>query len=268
MNLSHLRTMLWLRWRLTRNQWRRSGGVNAALTLIFVLAGLALAVVGSVAGIAFGMLVLAPGPPRLTMVAFDLLVITFLGMWMVGLVTELQQSQFLDLGRFLHLPVALRDVFLLNYLASLLSFSMATILPLMFGLSLGLALGRGPAMLLLLPLVLSFFFMVTAWSHWLRGWMAALMVNKRRRQAVIMGISLVLVVVSQLPNLAMNVWSRGDQNRPARTAEQVARQRDLLAQREKRVEVLFAAAHGIVPLLWLPNGARGMAEGRVGPALW
>ena len=38
---------------------------------------------------------------------------------------------------------------------------------------------------LLLPLVLGFVFMVTAWTYCVRGWLAALMVNKRRRRAIV-----------------------------------------------------------------------------------
>ena len=268
MNLSHLRTMLWLRWRLSRNQWRRGGSLNAVLMLVVVVVGLALAAVGSIAGIAWGLIGLAPETPEATMLVFDGLVVGFLFMWTIGLVTELQRSELLDLTRFLHLPVALRDVFLLNYLASLLSFSMATILPVMLGLTLGLALGRGAAMLLLLPLVLGFFFMITAWTYWVRGWLAALMVNKRRRQAIVMGVTLAFILLSQLPNLAMNVWSHPGQHPPVQTPEAAAERAERLAKEGEQVAIIVRAVHQVVPLLWLPNGARGLAEGRVGPALW
>ena len=50
------------------------------------------------------------------------------------------------------------------------------------GLAAGLVVGRGPAMGLLVPLVLAFFFMITAWTYCLRGWLASLMVNQRRRR--------------------------------------------------------------------------------------
>ena len=44
MNWEQLKTILWLRWRLTRNQWARSGGVLGAI--IAVLAGLGAVVMG------------------------------------------------------------------------------------------------------------------------------------------------------------------------------------------------------------------------------
>ena len=85
-------------------------------------------------------------------------------------------------------------------------------LPAMLGLAAGLVLGSGPAMALLVPLVLAFVLMITAWTYCLRGWLAALMVNKRRRRAVIVGVTSVLLVQSllQLPNLLTNLWLRGE----------------------------------------------------------
>ena len=51
MNWIQLHAMLWLRWRLTRNQWSRSGQLNAVITLIAVGIGLCLAVAGGIGGI-------------------------------------------------------------------------------------------------------------------------------------------------------------------------------------------------------------------------
>ncbi len=266
--LSHLRTMLWLRWRLSRNQWRRGGALNAILMIVVVYAGLVLAAIGGVAGLAAGIFALPHARPEEILLLFDGLIAVFLFMWLVGLVTELQRSELFDLTRFLHLPVALRDVFLLNYLTSLLCFSMAAIVPVMIGLTLGLAVGCGPAMLLLLPLVLGFFFMITAWTYRLRGWLAALMINKRRRQAVIMGVTLVFILLFQLPNLIVNVWGGPGHTRPPRTAEEIEQWQAERQQSEGEMEAVFSAVHQVVPLLWLPNGAEGLAEGRVGPALW
>ena len=290
MNLSQLRTMLWLRWRLTRNQWRRHGALNAAIMIVFAYLALVVAVLGSIAGVAGGFFALSNTRPEDAMVVFDALIIAFLFMWLMGLFTELQQSQMLDLSHFLHLPVALRDVFLLNYAASLFSLSILTFLPAMLGLTLGLTLGRGPHMLLLLPLVIGFFFMITTWTHCLRGWLAALMINKRRRQAVIMGITFGFILIFQLPNFVMNAWIRYREKHPApvsaplppppplpKASDHLIQQRIEESQRieaerrigeEQRIEAAFDMAHRIVPPLWLPNGAWALSEGHVAPAIW
>ena len=267
LNLSHLRTLLWLRWSLTRNQWRRAGALNAAIMFVLVFVGLVVAILGTVAGLLGGMLALPYESPGTTMFVFDVLTVAFLFMWLMGLIAELQRSELLDLSRFLHLPVALRDVFLLNYLASLLCFSMVAVLPVMLGLSLGLALGYGPIMLLLIPLVLGFFFMITSWTYWLRGWLATLMINKRRRQAIIMGITFGMILLFQMPNLVMNVWLRPGHPRPNPSAEQQAGQAQHLLEKHERQEALVKTVHLAVPLLWLPGSAGALAEGQVWPAL-
>ena len=42
--------MLELRWRLTINQWRRGGQINAIIAALLAISGISLALVGSVAG--------------------------------------------------------------------------------------------------------------------------------------------------------------------------------------------------------------------------
>ena len=82
----------------------------------------------------------------------------------------------------------------------------------MMGLCVGLMIGAGPAMVLLVPLVLSFVFMVTAWTYCLRGWLAALMVNKRRRRAIIVWVTIVFVGLCQAaqPGLQLTLLPQAD----------------------------------------------------------
>ena len=155
MNGAQLQALLWLRWRLTYNQWRRGGKLGAAITLVVMAIGLILATVGGMVGLLGGALALAHASPDATRLSWDGLVVLFLSLWTIGLVTELQRSELIDLSRLLHLPVSLRGAFLVNYLASHVSFSLAMTLPAMLGLTAGLVLGRGLAMVLLFPLVLS-----------------------------------------------------------------------------------------------------------------
>jgi hypothetical protein len=108
---------------------------------------------------------------------------------MIGIATEIQRSETIDLARLLHLPVSLNEVFLINYLASHFTVSVIVVLPAMLGLAVGLAHDKGPEMLWLIPLALSFIFMITAWTYCLRGWLVSLMVNQRRRRAIIVGVT-------------------------------------------------------------------------------
>ena len=205
MNRSHLHTIVWLRWRLTRNQWSRGGPLNAVVTLIVMTAALVVGVAGGGIGILMGVMAFNKLAPLAMLGLFDALSLVFLFFWMIGLMSELQRSESVDISRMRHLPVKLKDIFLINYVASHLCVSIILFVPFMLGLALGLARGRGMVMLWLIPLILGFFFMITAWTYCLRGWLAALMVNKRRRRAVIMGVTLTFILLFQLPNLVINV---------------------------------------------------------------
>ena len=112
MNWAQLRGMLWLRWRLTRNQWRRGGQLNAAITLVagdpcpgpgrdrrLRRRG------GRRAGPGQGV---APGQYGRCGTAWSC---CFSSFGRSGLVMELQRSEILDLSRLLILPVSLRTCF-------------------------------------------------------------------------------------------------------------------------------------------------------------
>jgi ABC-2 type transport system permease protein len=181
----------------------------------------------------------------------------------------------LDLSRLLILPVSLRDVFLLNYLSSHFSASLGVMLPVMLGLALGLVLGSGLTMLLLLPLVFAFLFMVTAWTYCLRGWLASLMANKRRRRAILIAVPLAIALLGQLPSVVMNLWAHTRQTDSAPPPEgQEARAKELearvkaISQKNARDAEIARQVHRYVPLLWLPYGARGLAHGRAWPAVF
>ncbi len=201
MNLEHLRAILWLRWKMSANQWRKLGMVNAVITSAIVV----MALVGSI-GLFFATLVGGslfmlhdlPEPDEM-MYAWDIIVGLFLFVWMIGLVTELQRSELLSLDRMLHLPLSLSGAFVLNYATSLLSLPMMIFLPGMLGLSLACIIAYGPAMLPVLLLLASFMLFVTALTYQFRGWLATLMENKRRRKSIIVAVTLVFMIVVQAP---------------------------------------------------------------------
>jgi hypothetical protein len=152
------------------------------------------------------------------------------------------------------------------------------------------ACARGPAQLLLLPLLAAFLLMVTALTYQLQGWLAALMANPRRRNTVLLVATLVVVLLSQLPNL-LNVWQpwSAAQARLARqerqlaeqlaagalTAEQYAQRREQIQrehkeqnrQRGQQAEEVARVANLVLPPGWMAWGALGLAEGNVLPAL-
>ena len=266
MNWPQLKTILWLRWRLTRNQWAKSGGLGAVVAVVVAFAMVGIGAIGFFVGAIGGAYGLGHVEPMVIMLIWLGLTAAFLFFWLIGLINELQRSETIDLQRLMHLPVQLGQIFVVNYLASHLALSIVVIVPTMIGLGIGLTLSRGPAMLLLIPLGLSMVFMVTAWTYYLRGWLATLMSNPRRRRAVIMGLSFAIILLVQAPNLYFNVLRRHDSSSRSRAGETVEQRQAREADAQQKMDVLLTAEK-VVPPLWVPAGAKALAEGTVWPAL-
>ena len=125
-------------------------------------------------------------------------------------------------------------------------------------------------MVAMLPLVLGFVFMVTAWTYCLRGWLVTLMMNPRRRRAVIAGITFAFILLVQLPNFLGNVVFDRKHERP-KSSETVPSDEpgDSAATTRDKVVVggALLTAHKFVPFLWVGNGAMALASGSAWPAV-
>lgn len=267
MNREQLKTILWLRWRLMCNQWRRSGGLGAVIAALVGFGALMLAAgtfVGALLGAAFG---LGKVSPEVVMGIWAGVTIFFLFFWMIGLLTELQRSETIDLQKLMHLPVALGQMFVINFAVSHFTLSIVLLVPAMFGLAIGLMIARGPEMILLIPLALSMVLMVTAWTYCLRGWLATMMTNPRRRRTVIMSISLGFVLLSQGPNLYFNVLQHRTFSGGQTTTEERQRQNRERAAASKQTFNHLIAAQKFIPPLWVSAGAGALANGNPLPAL-
>ena len=260
MNWEQFGAILWLRWRLTKNALTRGGQTNAALSvLLVVLMGVA-AFGAGVGGIAFGAISGSQVSPPALLLIWDGILFAFFIFWALGLVIEIQRSETIDLTKLLHLPLSLQQVFVFNYAASHFTPSLVLFLPCMLGFSVGLAIGTGPAMALLIPVVLGLVFLVTAWTYCLRGWLAALMINKRRRRAIIVWMTMIMVVGGQLPNLVFNspLFRRSSRAAAAPSGNSPGG----LALSEP---VLMA--HWVLPPGWVGYSAKALKEHHVWPAL-
>src|SRR5207249_2415717 len=145
-NWQHLRTFLWLRARIRGNQMKRAGIVSVIIWNVLFVA-MALAAIGAfVLSLTLGRTVLSQAPALILMLVWDGILVAFLFFWTIGLLTELQRSELLSLDKFLHLPVSLNSVFLINYAGTILCPTVFVFLPAMIGLSIGLVWSRGAVM--------------------------------------------------------------------------------------------------------------------------
>jgi len=254
MNWEHLRAFLWLRSRLSANKSKRAGSLSNTLSTIFLVLAVITAIIAFIGSLVLSYNLVARQSPSVVMYVWDGVVAVFLFFWLAVLSVELQRSELLPLEKFLHYPISVSGLFLINYVASVVSehFAVFLFIPAMLGLSLGLVIVRGVGMLWLFPLLLTFLLMVTAVTYQFRGWLAVLMLNKRHRRTVVTVVTLVSVVLFQLPYLSTRVWGGRRSRGPAITSNEQA------GQIAKTVSMT-------VPLGWLPYGAMASAEGRYLP---
>lgn len=306
MNGQHLQAFLWLRWRLRINQLKRGGIANVVILVILTAAAIISAAVLFFVFLAIGLFGLNDASPVVLMYVLDGIVAAFLFFWATGLLTELQRFEALSLEKFLHLPVSLSSAFLINYLSSLPSVSILVFLSAALGLSLGLIVSRGWAMLWLLPMLAAFLLMVTALTYQFQGWLATLMANPRRRRTIIVAATMVFILLVQVPNLVniMRPWqSRPKQGSPNRLVqEQDKLHRDFASGKipiqkylkqkvdiEKKIAEIDSADKAriqeeeekkllqaertirlmnlLLPPGWLPAGVEAAAESRPWPVL-
>jgi ABC-2 type transport system permease protein len=299
-NWAHFKAFVWLRWRLMANQWRRAGSLNAVLTMIVVVSAIIMAIPLFFGAFALAVFLIPKAAPAHLMYVWDGLIFFFLMFWAIGLLVELQRNDPLSLSKFLHLPVSVTGAFLINYFSSLLRLSLVIFGPVMLAFALALIYIKGLGQLAVLPALAAFFLMITAPTYQFQGWLGSLMSNPRRRRSIVVGMTMGIVLLFQLPN-AFNFYftpkfkQRQNERIVARGLEDAKLQQAALAKeidaqehakRQKELRERYAAQeeqenrelatnsqriawiiNAVVPLGWLPVGVMSSAEGNVLPAL-
>lgn len=300
MNPAHLKLIVGVRWRMTWNQFRRAGRTNLIITIILVALGVLLSLGGFLFTAFAGQELLEDFKPIHVLYLWDVLGGLFLFVWMIALLTELQRSEMLSLHSLLHLPVSLSSAFVLNYLSSWISLSILLFLPAMLGFVLASVIHYGTTMLLLLPLLFGFLLMVTAVTYQLRGWLARMMQNKRRRGTVIAVTTFGFVLLAQIPSMLQlatlgperkqrdalrEEWTERDESlreqlkakeitsdefKTLTEASKETHDTAVAALKKKRKDKLdrsFTLVNMVLPIGWLPYGASTLAAGRFFPAI-
>jgi ABC-2 type transport system permease protein len=230
--------------------------LGLAVSILIGVGAVFFALGSFIGGFFGGMFGLRDASPVAIWLTWLIFTVAFLFFWLFGLITELQRSETINLQRLMHLPVALGQLFFINFLVSHFTLSIIVAVPAMLGLGLGLAIARGFEMLLLVPLAASMIFMISAWTYCFRGWLAQLMTNPRKRRTIIMCLTFAVILLGQGPNLYFNIFNRYHRHPGQMTPGAQAQLMDRLM-----------AAQEYIPPLWLPCGARTLAVGNPVPAL-
>ena len=188
------------------------------MAIAFVAAGFAFLL-----ALSLGIFLLPNASPVDILWAWDGILLAFLFFRVWGIATDLRADDALSMQNFLHLPLAPSDVFVLNAVAQHLQPSPLIFGAALLGLSLASIFALGPAHVVLLPLALAAFWCVIAVTRQLQTFLAALMVNKRRRGTIVAVSFLVAMLLIQGPNIYLQVenWSNRDRPDPV-PREQVA----------------------------------------------
>lgn len=187
--------------------------------------------------------------PDVMLLAADLFVAVFVFIWLFVLMIEIQRSEIIDFRKMLYLPVSLRMVFLFNLAMSLLSPLFIFCAGPVLGFVLGFTMEMGLHMLWGLVLFLAFYVMVCSWMYYVRGILAILFENKRRRRLLLALIPMVIVLLGQLPNVLVHtsrLWHGHDQPRVSSPEE--------LEQRSEEVIRKVWTVNMVLPVGWLPYG--------------
>ncbi len=235
MNWAHLKTIVWLRWRLGFNQLRRTGNLNTVLTLGFFICLLPSSALLFITTLTVGIFVLPMASADHVFYVWCGIIIAFLFMWCMGLMVELQRSDAISIDKILHLPISLSGAFLVNYLGSLASISLIVFAPSMFALCLAMVIVKGAAALVMFPLLAGFLLMTTATTFQLRGWLSAIMQNKRHRRIVLAGMGMSFLLLAQTPNLVNILFWRNAHNNSTAHAETYAEAARVYQGRIKQV---------------------------------
>ena len=217
-----------------------------------------------VAALLLGVVLLPDASPVGVLWAWDGVLLAFLFFRVWGIATDLRVDDALSMQNFLHLPLAPSDVFLLNAIALHLQPSPLIFGAALLGLSLASVFALGPGHVILLPLALATLWCVIALTRQLQSYLAALMVNKRRRGTIVAVSFLVAMLLIQAPNIYLQVdlWSERDAPKPV-SGEHASR--EALDPGEASQWLLIPNL--ALPPGWLAYGAYQAKQNRYWPAV-
>lgn len=258
----HIIALTRLRWQLYRKNWGASELVNLIWTAFLVTGGM---VVAAWAGIWLYWVgrALASGEitwPFASMLVPVLLTGLFAVFWLTGLFYRTIRNDLIDPRKMLHLPIQPDLLLTLNFFYSLLTPLTLVALPAGFGFVLGANQGGFRNLGIGLLILGGFLFFHASLAFYVRGALAILVDNPRKKRLVFALITLGILFLCQLPGLVA-----------------LALRSDLLRDRPEMLGPWFPALFAGVcalPPFWGALGYWGLFEGYPavamtgGTALW
>lgn len=199
-----------LKWTLVKRGWGKQHLSGYLLLAILLIVGMVLAAI--VAGFLYwlGLEVAERKSPLGLLVLLDGVMALYCIFYAWGVLMELQRSDLIDFRKMLSLPVSLPGIYLINFFVSLLGPLSLFSIPVLGALFWGIHSWLGPSVFTAgFPLAAAFVIMLGAWAYYLRGRLAILMENPRRRRIVFMLLPIGFILLAQSPALIMQLVSKG-----------------------------------------------------------
>lgn len=199
-----------LKWTLVRRGFAKQHFSGYFLLVLLFLLGLVLSLVVSGFLYWLGSQVAERRSPLALLLLLDGVVALYCFFYAWGVLMELQRSDLIDFRKMLLLPVSLPVIYLINFSVSLLGplslFSIPPLAALLWGLRPYLGDSAFPAGFLMAGALVV---MLGAWAYYLRGRLAILMENPRRRRIVFMLVPVCFIFLAQFPALIMQLAAKG-----------------------------------------------------------
>ncbi|MFM7072437.1 MAG: hypothetical protein ACKO38_11675 [Planctomycetota bacterium] len=253
MNIDHLRTLIWLRWRLTANTFNRLEMSSKALRLFFAAWAVSISWSSFFLVVAFSNWLLPSVWNDVLLLTWNALVAGFVAFWLIGMLNELRQPEAISWDKCLYLPISAREAFLLNFGSSTLSLPNFLFVPPMAGLSLSMAIRYGGGFWGGLLLVPCFVLMSTAGAFHLRSWLALILKNQRRRRLAATAAGVFIAISFQLPGL---LHEATQENLPI-----AGNRNDQRAAAQEAFVRNVSQIDRFVPPLWLAAGWESIGRG-------
>jgi len=136
------------------------------------------------------------------LILFDSAIAVYLFFYIWGVLMDLQRSDMIDFRKMLLLPVRLPAIYLMNFAVSMISPIMLFAIPSLFAILAGLYPVYGiKSFIAGIPFALLFMLVMNSWAYYLRGRLAIIMENKRKRRIAMVVLPICFVTLGQLPAL-------------------------------------------------------------------
>lgn len=192
-----------LRWRIRTNQLRRDSGIGKAIAALMAASMVLATAMFFVFGITIGITVPMMAGIENAFFIWDAFSVIFFIAWCIYVLTDISRTDAITFDRVSHLPVSLKNAFLVNYVSSMFNLPLMCFVALSVGTIVASVFTVSWRMIFMFVPWAAYMVMLTALTYQLTGWIATLMANPRRRQMIMVGVPLVIVFLCQLPSVVI-----------------------------------------------------------------